>query len=191
MSPSRRLFFELSYLLHHSPWDTGLSPPELHAFLENCPPGRALDLGCGTGTNVLTLAQRGWQVTGIDFSYLAICRARRKARRAGLRVDLRQGDASDLSRLSPPFDLALDIGCYHGLSLAQQRRYAAGLARLVRPNGTFLLYGFQRSDSAPPEAWLTEEALRQHFGTAFDLARYSPGLDRERPSVWVTMVRKA
>lgn len=188
---SRRLFFELSYLFRRSPWDTGESPPELLEFLESHPPGRALDLGCGTGTNVLTLAERGWQVTGIDFSCQAICRARRKARRAGLRVDLHQGDASDLSRLSPPFDLALDIGCYHGLSPAQQSRYAEGLARLLRPGGTFLLYGFQRAFSSAPEAWLTHEALQQRFGASFDLVRYTPGLDQERPSAWVTMIRKA
>ncbi len=191
MLTSRRLFFELSYLLRRSPWDTGLSPPELLEFIESHPPGRALDLGCGTGTNLLTLAQHGWQVTGIDVSSLAICRARRKARRAGLRLDVRQGDASDLSHLSPPFDLALDIGCYHGLSPAQQSRYADGLSRLVRPGGTFLLYGFEHHPSTPPQAWLTEEALSQRFGAAFDLVRYCRGLDQERPSVWVTLVRKA
>ena len=46
----RRIFFELRYLLGDVPWDTGVSPPELLDFLDRHPPGRALDLGCGTGT---------------------------------------------------------------------------------------------------------------------------------------------
>ncbi|MEW6568596.1 MAG: class I SAM-dependent methyltransferase [Chloroflexota bacterium] len=190
MSFPRRASFELSYLLGRSPWDRGLSPPELLEFIVDHPPGRGIDLGCGTGTNVITLARRGWQVTGIDFSHLAILRARRKARRAGIQAALLQGDVSNLSHLTGPFDLALDIGCYHSLSSAQQQRYAEGLARLIRPGGTFLLYGFERGDPASPETWLTAEALGQRFGSAFDLVRYQTGTDRQRPSAWATLVRR-
>ncbi|MCJ7511394.1 MAG: methyltransferase domain-containing protein, partial [Anaerolineales bacterium] len=74
----KRLFFELRYLLGDTPWDTGVSPPELLAYLHRHPPGRALDLGCGTGTNTLALAERGWEVTAIDFSSGALRVARRR-----------------------------------------------------------------------------------------------------------------
>ena len=75
-----RSWYERAYRRGDSSrWDTGITPPELLALLETLEPGTALDLGCGTGTNAIELASRGWFVTGVDFSSLAIDNARRKA----------------------------------------------------------------------------------------------------------------
>jgi len=60
------------------PWNTGVYPPELNAFLSEKEPGRALDAGCGTGTNLLTMAQNGWEVIGVDIAWLSVLRARRE-----------------------------------------------------------------------------------------------------------------
>ena len=79
----REFWFNLKYL--GTPrWDTGISPPELLGFIRASRPGRALDLGCGTGTNLLTLARAGWEVTGVDQAGFSILTARRKFRQAGL-----------------------------------------------------------------------------------------------------------
>ena len=75
----RRLLYNLWYYFH-PPWDTGISPPELMDFIKSHPPERALDMGCGTGTNVITLAQHGWQAMGVDFTRRAIKLGRRKVR---------------------------------------------------------------------------------------------------------------
>src|SRR5919199_6498619 len=48
-------------------------------------PGRALDVGCGEGADAIWLARRGWTVTAIDISDVAVCRAREAAQRAGAR----------------------------------------------------------------------------------------------------------
>ncbi len=58
----RRLAFNFWYF-RKPPWDSGISPPELLEFIRTHPAGKAIDLGCGTGTNVITLAKAGWQVT--------------------------------------------------------------------------------------------------------------------------------
>ena len=74
----RRFLFHYWYF-RQPPWDTGISPPELLEFIQNHRAGRAIDIGCGTGTNVITLAQAGWDVTGVDFAPRAIKLAQQKA----------------------------------------------------------------------------------------------------------------
>jgi len=67
MSFLRRITFNLWYYQDH-PWDTGISPPALMDFIQTYSPGRSLELGCGTGNNVITFAWREWQVAGLDFA---------------------------------------------------------------------------------------------------------------------------
>ena len=180
----RKLFYQVLYL-GDPPWDTGVSPPELMAFIESRPPGRALDLGCGTGTNAITLARRGWQVSGVDFIGRAIRQARRKARQAGVQVDFHVGDVARLERISGPFDLILDIGCFHSLTEAGRRDYVNNLDRLLAPEGTYLLYAWIRTAEAEDNALgetdlaLLDECLR--------LVRREDGEERgQRPSAWFT-----
>ena len=78
MAPRGR-YFERAYRRGRAPWDTGVTPPEVVEEVSAMQPGRALDVGCGTGTNVLWLAQHGWTAIGVDRSATAIESARRKA----------------------------------------------------------------------------------------------------------------
>src|SRR5436305_11263245 len=76
-----RVFYQWRYFTGKTPWDTNVTPPEVVEWVEHedAPRGRALDLGCGTGTNALYLAQHGFEVVGVDFVSRAIATARRKA----------------------------------------------------------------------------------------------------------------
>ena len=139
----RQLFFSFWYL-RKPPWDTGITPPEVYEFLNTHHPGCALDLGCGTGTNAVTLAQHGWQVTAMDFAWPAILVARRKAKHAGLEIDFRVGDVSQDIPLQKKYDLILDIGCLHSLPQNTKVRYIQNLPLLLKMDGLFLIYAFFR-----------------------------------------------
>jgi len=110
----RRILFQYWYF-HKPPWDTGISPPELLEFIQTHNPGRAIDIGCGTGTNVVTLVNAGWKVTGVDFAPRAIKIARQKLNQAGVGATLLINDATKLHGINGPFDLAFDLGCFHGI----------------------------------------------------------------------------
>jgi SAM-dependent methyltransferase len=142
----RKHYFNLLYLFSEPPWDTGVSPPELLDFIEHHPPGNAIDIGCGTGTNVITLAQSDWKVTGVDFAPHAIKIAKHKLRRGGIRAELVVRDATNLNGITGPFDLALDIGCFHGLR-GKKADYLSELDRILAPGGHWLMYGFFKPDT--------------------------------------------
>ena len=143
----QKFFFQVWYL-RKPPWDTNQTPPELYEFIAQHPPGRALDLGCGTGTNMITLAQNGWQATGVDFVPKAIRTARKKAQRAGVQADFQVGDVTRLEGISGPFDLILDIGCFHSLNPQGMAAYREQVRRLLAPGGNFLVYLFFRPQGA-------------------------------------------
>ena len=184
----KRLFFELRYLLGDVPWDTGVSPPELLAFLDRHPPGRALDLGCGTGTNALTLVARGWEVTAIDFSVRALRAARRRLARAGTGAVLARGDVAEMAAASGPYDLVLDIGCFHSLEPQRRATYARSLRRHLGRGSTYLLYAFLTEEPSGTARWPSRSEIESSFTGFMRLSAFTAGFDRERPSAWFTFV---
>ncbi len=179
----QRLFFQFRYF-QKPPWDTGVSPPELIQFIESHPPGRAIDIGCGTGTNLITLARSGWKVTGVDFAPRAIHLAWKKMKSANVQAELSVNDATRLQGITGPFDLALDIGCFHNLAGKGQEKYLDQLARILAPGGYWLMYGFFRPDEdlAPPGLW---QADVDRISTWLALLSRQNGRNRgERPSAW-------
>ncbi len=184
----RRLNFSLWYLFGKPPWDSGISPPELFDFVAHHPPGRAIDLGCGTGTNVVTLAQHGWQVTGVDFAPRAIRLARRKLQRAGVQADVSVGDVTKLRGITGPFDLALDLGCFH--DIPDRSAYLAQLTRVLAPGGHWLMYGMLKSASEDPRPGLTPADVDLIQASGLQLISRKDGWDkRERPSAWFLFQR--
>lgn len=186
----QELFFELRYLFGNSPWDTGISPPELLEYLQGAPAGRALDLGCGTGTNSIRIAQAGWSVVGVDLSRIAIRRARRKARQKDLNVEFRRLNVAELPGLIGPYDLALDIGCFHSLTREKRFSYVNRLIQLLPPGADYLLYTFLAT-SPDVQAWPPSEAdIHRCFDRGFSILSLDHGTDRDRQSAWFQMRRK-
>lgn len=187
------LFFEWMYRFSQPPWDTGITPPEVVALVESggVKKGRALDLGCGTGTNAIYLAQHGFKVVGVDFSSKAIALAREKAQRARAVIDFRVSDVTRLEFLQEPFDFALDVGCFHGLNTSGRDRYAANVARLTRSGSVFMLYAFTPRPRFFRTTGVEPGKVRQTFADHFALDRVEHGEDRERASAWYWFRRKA
>jgi 2-polyprenyl-3-methyl-5-hydroxy-6-metoxy-1,4-benzoquinol methylase len=102
-------------------------------------PGRALDLACGAGRNAIWLAERGWRVTGVDFSDVALAQARRAARERGVAVDWVDADVRTFEPEPGAFDLVLVFF----LHLPPEERSAvlARAAAALAPGGTLLVTG--------------------------------------------------
>ena len=179
----RRLAFNIWYF-RKPPWDSGISPPELLEFIRTHPAGKAIDLGCGTGTNVITLAKAGWQVTGVDFALRAIRMAKNKVRREKIEADLRVGDVTRLDNITGPFDLALDIGCFHSLPQTGKLDYLTQLDRLLAPGGFWLMYGFFNPDPLQPGPGLAEAEIDLISSRFVPVSRQNGFDRRERPSAW-------
>lgn len=163
--------FEWRYWRKQTPWDTQITPPEVIDFLNTTPPGKALDLGCGTGTNAITMTQLGWCVTGVDFSPKAIAAARKKALQKNLQIQFHEGSVADLDYLSGPYDYALDIGCLFALKPEERQRYAAHLRRLLHPGAHYMLY-----------AWLPQRRRRRFWGISSNEVAilFSPAFKRDK-----------
>jgi cyclopropane fatty-acyl-phospholipid synthase-like methyltransferase len=182
--------FELKYWFGDTPWDTGITPPEVVDFVAAYPPGRAIDLGCGTGTNAIYLAENGWRVVGADFSKEAIRTAHRKTRKGDLPVEFHQTDVTRLEGIQGPFDLALDIGCFHSLPVERRQAYAQRLGELVGPGGHYLLYAWlpgQDPDSSHP----SQEQVKSLFGPHFQPINIQIGSEGKRQSAWYHFQKKS
>ncbi len=135
------MFFN-AYRSGSPPWDIGRAQP---AFVELANAGQikgsVLDVGCGTGDNVLEMAERGHDAWGVDIVPMAIDQAKAKAR---LRVLDKEctflvGDALELEHLNRTFDTVIDCGLFHAFSDPERQLYAQQLAAVTGPGALFHL----------------------------------------------------
>jgi SAM-dependent methyltransferase len=183
MSFLSRIAFNLWYF-RRPPWDSGVTPPELLDFLKGRPAGRAIDLGCGTGTNVITLARLGWQVTGVDFASRAIDQARKKMKQSGVNADLRVGDVTRLDGIDGPFSFILDLGCFHGLSEKERENYLGQIDRTLASGGNWFMYAFLRPPQDISPLGLSPVDL-ERISARFVLRSRIDGFERgSRPSAY-------
>jgi cyclopropane fatty-acyl-phospholipid synthase-like methyltransferase len=105
------------------------------------PYGQALDLGCGSAVWGVRLAERGWQVTGVDVVEKALRRARERVTEAGVEMRLVQGDVTALRQadVGSGFRLVLDTGTFHGLTDAQQEAMGREVNAICADDATVLL----------------------------------------------------
>jgi len=158
------------------PWDIGRPQPAIIRLAEtNQITGWVLDVGCGTGENLLYLAERGFVAMGIDGAPTAIKKARAKAKRRGLNAQFEVGDALNLSVPERPFDTVIDSGLFHVFSDEDRPRFTESLGRVVRLGGTYFLMCF--SDQQPGD-WgprrVTQAEIRSTFSDGWRVDDIQP-----------------
>ncbi len=120
--------FEERYKRGDLPWDSGRHDSNLKEMIQDysirpCP---VLELGAGTCTDAIWLAQQGFNVTAIDVSPTAVEMAREKVSEAGLNIDVMRADILSDELPDGPFTLIFDRGCFHTMEQAEDK------SRLVR-----------------------------------------------------------
>ena len=192
-------FFRAAYLVGFKPWDSGVPPPELVAVVEGSDallPQKALDLGCGTGTNSIYMARHGWDVTGIDFVPRAVTVAKRKAAEAQVSPRLMVGDVTRLTELGigTDYSLLLDLGCFHSIPDAGRDAYVRGVTALARAGAILLIFGFVRANGRASRIGprgLAPAEVAQRFAGGWDVdAENRGGPMFGSAAYWYTLHRR-
>ena len=138
-------------------------------------PARALDVACGEGRNAVWLAELGWRVTGVDYSRVAIEKARQRAAREGYDIEL---VCADLVEYEPPagaFDLVLVL--YLHVPRHERELVLTRAAEALAPGGTFLLVGHDLTNRVDGVGGPSDASL---LYTPADIAAELPGLHIEK-----------
>lgn len=188
-----------SYRDGNLPWDTGKPSTELQSVVRQAGirPCRALEIGCGTGTNSVWLAQQGFDVVGTDVAPLAIERAEKRAENAGVKASFLVADVLQLPDLGGPFEFFFDRGCYHAVRRSAPEQYAPSVARQLAPGARGLvLAGNAREPNNPGPPVVSEEQIRAELGLAFQILDLHEFRFDEAPGVparflgWSCLVQK-
>lgn len=167
--------WEARYQQEDMPWDSGRPSDMLVRLVEDktIRPCRALELGSGTGTNAIYLANVGFEVTGLDMSAKAVDLARAKAADAEISVRWIAGDILKIGSLADPFDFVFDRGCFHCVREENEADYVDFLRNNLRCNGqALILTGNDREPKAehgPPV--VSETEIRTAFNDGFNIDR--------------------
>ncbi|MFV0538723.1 MAG: class I SAM-dependent methyltransferase [Dysgonomonas sp.] len=167
--PSNNVEFDKAYSsLSHWVWTDARIPRELKKLIEAEKPRTSLELGCGLGRFSKFMAGQKIQATGVDFSAVAIEKAKKRVAEDRYKPTFLVGDVTNLEMLSEPFDVSFDIGCFHCLERGEQQNYVKEICRLLKPGGTHLIWAL---DNSPSNIRLTPDYIKEVFGNNFELRK--------------------
>jgi SAM-dependent methyltransferase len=181
------------------PWDTGKTSGELMRVIaeEKILPCKALELGCGTGTNSIWLAQQGFDMTAVDISPAAIQRARDIASKVAVRFLV--ADVLAPLKIEDRFAFFFDRGCYHVVRRVDVAAYLHTLDTLLSSGAQGLILAGNAKEPSPPHQgppYVSEDELRSELGQLFDIKQLREFRFDSAPShnenflAWSILVRK-
>lgn len=180
MATSTAAEWNQHYIDGTTPWDNGTPDTQMQrAFAQRqLAPCRMLELGCGTGTNAVWLAQQGFDVTAFDISPLAIEKAKARAQAAGVKINFCEASVFALPDLGAPFPLVFDRGVYHCARRLGAREFCEVVARQTAPGGTYYLLAGNAQEPHDPNIGpprLTAKELVDDLSPWFDLVELREG----------------
>jgi SAM-dependent methyltransferase len=163
--PANNPFWEQRYREGVTPWDLGEAAPPFVDLMEgpDAPrPGKMIALGSGRGHDPIFFAQKGFDVTGVDFAPSAVEAARKAARQAGVDVAFIQGDIFTLGEeLNHKFDYVLEHTCFAAIPVVNREEYVQLVRRLLNPGGLYIAILFSHGrPGGPPFTTDTDEVRR-------------------------------
>ena len=174
MAESDKPVFAKMYADGMTPWHTGKPCPELVAVLDAglFPGKRALDMGCGFGSNALEFARRGFEVTAVDYVEQALETARERAQQAGLQGKTLKFQLADMTanpKLDGPYDVLYDRGAYHSIRRVDLAGFLKTIENNSRPGTRWLCLAGnskQKLEFGPPT--VSEAEFRAELGGLFN-----------------------
>jgi ubiquinone/menaquinone biosynthesis C-methylase UbiE len=159
-----------------APWDTGRPQPAITKLAEAGQiRGSVLDVGCGTGENVLYLASKGHECWGIDFVSVAIERAKAKAAERKIDAHFIVGNALELDKLGRQFDTVIDCGLFHTFADEERPVFVEGLAKVLRPGGLLHILCFSDEEpGAEGPRRVSQQEIRDAFHGGWEVQHIEP-----------------
>jgi SAM-dependent methyltransferase len=174
------------------PFDAGGPRDEFVSLVESgrVKPCRAIDLGSGTASNVIYLAQHGFDVTGVDYSPAALEMGRLRAQEAGVEISFIEDDLTNLQQVNGTCDLLVDYGCLHSIPPKDRPLNVKNVLSLSHHGSLFLLVSFER----PARRWerqfvdrvglampLEPGEVERTFADFFDIERFAEVTHDSKP----------
>ncbi|TMC53381.1 MAG: class I SAM-dependent methyltransferase [Chloroflexi bacterium] len=181
------------------PWDIGRPQPDFVRLADAGKlAGQVLDVGCGTGEQVMLAATHGAEALGVDIAELAIQRAREKAQERGILATFQVGDVMHLDRLGRQFDVITDSGLFHVFSDSERPAFVSSLRSALRPGGTYYMMCF--SDEQPGD-WgprrVSKAEIRASFTDGWSVRSIEPAqfaiaiaIESERAQAWLATIER-
>ena len=179
------------------PWDIGRPQPDFVRLADAGElAGQVLDVGCGTGEQVMLAATHGAEAMGVDIAELAIQRARDKAEERGIHATFQVADAMHLDRLGRKFDVITDSGLFHVFSDDERPPFVSSLRSALRPGGIYYMMCF--SDRQPGD-WgprrVSKAEIRASFADGWSIrsiepAQFDVAIESERAQAWLATIER-
>jgi ubiquinone/menaquinone biosynthesis C-methylase UbiE len=187
-APSTSTDFDKVYksTFAHWMWSDIRIPKELKELITNNKPQATLELGCGLARFSTFVAEQGIKATGVDFSQIAIEKAKKANTDKTQKPTLLVGDVTNLTMLNYQFDLAFDVGCFHCLTEEQQQKYASEMYRLLNPQSILLIWAL---DNSPSDIATNPTYIDRIFRNKFQLLKSTFSRRRIVASHWYWLVR--